>query len=62
MSMGDLSTGVLAIVMAALVFLAVRKVVRNFSSGSCGCHDSDATGCGGGCQSCAARAHKTAQK
>lgn len=54
MSMGEVSTGVLSVLLAVLVFFAARKAVRNFSRGSCGCHDNEESGCGG-CQGCSSR-------
>ena len=47
------STVVVALIVLALVFLAVRRLVRN---GMCDCHKGDDAhgGCAGGCGGCAA--------
>lgn len=45
-----MSTWIVGLLVAALVFLAVRSVVRQSKSGGC-------SGCGGGCSRCSRRCH-----
>lgn len=45
-----MSTWIVGLLVAALVFLAVRSVVRQSKSGGC-------IGCGGGCSRCSRRCH-----
>lgn len=63
MSMGEISTGILSVVIALCLFFAVRKVAHNFSSGGCGCHETaeKSSGCSG-CQGCARQAREEAHK